>query len=84
MDHRYHTLTAIYTIVKQSSHPSSYLLRPREIILRLMDDWSTIQAHLKELEKEKLVVTQQLDTLVINITEEGIEKAIAVGRTAPA
>jgi len=74
MEARYQTLQTIYNITQQDSHPASYLCRPREIILRQFQDWSIIQQHLKLLEQDGFVVTKQLDTLVITITEAGIEK----------
>jgi len=39
-----------------------------------MTDWSIIQDHLSLLKNEELITTKQLDTLVISITAQGIEK----------
>jgi len=39
-----------------------------------MTDWSIIQDHLSLLKSEELIITKQLDTLVISITAQGIEK----------
>lgn len=75
MEQRYQTLKTIYEITKHDPNPRTYLCHPREIILRLFLDWSVIHEHLKLLEKEQLIVTRQLDTLVISITDEGIQKA---------
>jgi hypothetical protein len=47
-----------------------------EIILRLMQDWSIIHQHLKLLEEQKLIFTKQLDTLIIFITTNGIERVM--------
>jgi hypothetical protein len=74
MEAHYQTLQTIYNITQQDSHPASYQCRPREIILRQYQDWSIIQQHLGLLEQEGLVVTKQLDTLIITITEAGILK----------
>ena len=71
----YHTLQTIYNITKNDPRPITYLCRPREIILRQFQDWSIIQQHLKLLEEEGFIVTKQMDTLVITITTEGIDKA---------
>jgi Mn-dependent DtxR family transcriptional regulator len=71
---RYQLLQTIYEISNQDSKPETYSCKPRELILRLMQDWSTIQQALTELEKEKLISTVQQDTLVIRITKEGILK----------
>ena len=74
MEPRYQILRTIYDIVKHDPEPQTYLCRPREIILRQFLDWSIIQQHLNLLEKEELVTTKQLDTLVISITAKGIKK----------
>ena len=73
MEAHYQTLRTIYEIAKHDPEPQTYLCRPREIILRQFMDWSMIQQHLKLLEDENLVITKQLDTLVISITIAGIK-----------
>ena len=70
----YQLLQTIYEISKHDPRPETYLCKPRELILRLMQDWSIIQQSLIDLEKEKLISTVQHDTLVIRITTEGIQK----------
>ena len=77
MESYYKTLLTIYSITEKDPQPVTYQCRPREIILRQFQDWSVIQQHLQLLEDEGLVVTKQLDTLVINITMEGIQKVLA-------
>lgn len=77
MEFPYKTLQTIYNISQQDPQPITYQCRPREIILRQFQDWSVIQQHLKLLEDEGLVITRQLDTLVISITHAGIEKVIS-------
>jgi hypothetical protein len=74
MDAQYKTLLTIYNICKDDPQPESYKCRPREIILRQFQDWSIIQQHLKLLEAEELVIISQEDTLIIRITQKGIEK----------
>jgi hypothetical protein len=44
------------------------------MILRLFVDWSVIHQHLKILEEEGLITTAQLNTLIVRISREGIEK----------
>lgn len=78
MDQRYQILKTIYEIVKHDPEPATYLCRPRELILRLFLDWSIIRQHLQSLEDEELVVTKQLETLVICITRAGIEKVVEI------
>ena len=78
MDQRYQILRTIYELAKHDPEPYTYLCRPRELILRLFLDWSIIHEHLKSLEEEGLVVTKQLDTLVISITPAGAEKVTEI------
>ncbi|MEP6713075.1 MAG: hypothetical protein ABJA37_11690 [Ferruginibacter sp.] len=74
MEDYYKTLQTIYTISKDDIQPETYKCRPREIILRQYQDWNIIHQHLKLLEEEGLIITSQEDTLVICITQPGIEK----------
>lgn len=68
------TLKTIYDIVKDDPQPQTYKCRPREIILRQYQSWTTIEKQLKVLKDEGLVDIQQEDTIVITITKQGIEK----------
>ena len=74
MKSHYKTLETIYNIAHQDPNPITYLCRPREIILRQFQEWSIIQQHLELLEQEGMVVTKQMDTLIISITLSGIQK----------
>lgn len=74
MEDTYKTLKTIYDIVKEDPQPQTYKCRPREIILRQYQSWTTIEKHLKVLKDEGMVEIQQEDTIVISITKEGIEK----------
>jgi DNA-binding MarR family transcriptional regulator len=77
MEQRYQTLKTVYEIAKNDPNPTTYLCRPREIILRLFLDWDIIQQHLKSLEEEGLITTRKfVDTIVFSITAEGIEKTV--------
>ncbi len=75
MEDCYHTLSAIYEIVKSDTAPHTYLCTPHEIILRHSQDWKEIERHLTVLTNEKLITVKQLDKIVISITHEGIVKA---------
>lgn len=75
MQDHYNLLRTIYSIVKNDPQPEQYGCRPRELILRQLQEWSYIQQLLQQLEQEELVVTQQQDTLIIRITHAGLEKA---------
>ena len=77
MESHYKTLETIYTIAHQDPNPVTYLCRPREIILRQFQDWSIIHKHLELLEQEGMVVTKQMDTLIISITLAGIQKVVS-------
>jgi len=74
MESRYQTLRTIYTIVKDDPQPTTYPCRPRELILRLLSDWSIIKNDISSLEEEGLVATRQLDTFIVMITQAGIER----------
>jgi len=66
-------LKLIYQIVKEDTYPLKYQVHPRELILRSMQDWSAIQNCLSLLETEGAIVTRQLDTFQISITEKGLQ-----------
>ena len=68
-------LHTIYEIVKNDPQPEHYGCRPRELILRQLQEWSVIHQHLQLLQQEELINMEQQDTLVIRITSAGIEKA---------
>jgi len=67
-------LQTIYEIVKNDPQPEHYGCRPRELILRQLQEWSVIHQQLQLLREEELVNMEQQDTLVIRITAAGIEK----------
>lgn len=75
MQDHYHLLRTIYEIVKNDPQPEQYGCRPRELILRQLQEWTVIQQQLQILEQEELVTTQQQDTLIIRITAAGLKRA---------
>ena len=72
MQDHYSLLHTIYEIVKNDPQPERYSCKPRELILRRMQEWSDIQQQLQQLEKEGFVTTEQQETMVIRITVAGI------------
>ena len=68
-------LLTIYEIVKNDPQPEHYGCRPRELILRQLQEWSVIHTHLQMLQDEGLVNMEQQDTLVIRITPAGLQTA---------
>jgi predicted transcriptional regulator len=74
MGDEYNTLQTIFSIVKNDTNPETYLCSAREIILRQMNEWDTIQHHLKILVEKGFVIVKQLDKIAICITITGIEK----------
>lgn len=74
MQEHHQLLQTIYEIVKNDPQPEHYGCRPREIILRRLQEWSVIHQQLLMLCEEGFVSLQQQDTLIIRITPEGIEK----------
>ncbi|MGK2862528.1 MAG: hypothetical protein ACSLE0_11370 [Chitinophagaceae bacterium] len=75
MQEQYQLLLTIYEIVKNDPQPEHYGCRPRELILRQLQEWSVIHQHLQLLREEELINMEQQDTLVIRITALGIEMA---------
>ena len=73
-------LQTIYEIVKNDPQPEHYGCRPREIILRRLQEWSVIHQQLLLLCEENFISLEQQDTLIIRITGAGIEKAKMAGR----
>lgn len=61
-------------IVKEDADPLTYQCRPRELILRLHEEWNVIHEQLLSLQEEALIQLKQLDILVILIAAKGIEK----------
>ena len=78
MDPQYQTLQTIYNIVKNDAQPTTYLCSTRDIILRQVSGWSSIEKHLELLEREKLIVIKKLDRVVVCITSAGIEAIRAI------
>lgn len=75
MQDHYKLLRTIYQIVKNDPQPEQYGCRPRDLILRQLQEWSVIQRQLQMLEEEELITMEQQDTLIIRITASGLEKA---------
>jgi hypothetical protein len=75
MQDHYSLLLTIYGIVKDDPQPDHYPCRPRELILRRLQEWSHIQQQIQLLEEEQLLVTEQQDTLIIRLTSAGLAKA---------
>jgi hypothetical protein len=80
MQDHYKLLLTIYDIVKNDPQPEHYGCRPRELILRQLQEWPVIYQCLQLLEQEELIRMQQQDTLVIRITPEGLEQAKMVNK----
>ena len=74
MGDEYITLQTIFNIVKNDPSPETYLCSAREIILRQLNEWDTIQHHLRILDDKGFVIVKQLDKIAICITTSGIEK----------
>ena len=80
MQDHYKLLLTIYDIVKNDPQPEHYGCRPRELILRQLQEWSVLYQCLQLLEQEELIRMQQQDTLVIRITPTGLEQAKMVNK----
>ena len=74
MENKYSILLALYDIVKKHPHPLQYHCNTRELLLRLKGDWQP--EYLEELMREDLVVVKKTAaSVVILLTEKGMEKA---------
>ncbi|HVZ56077.1 MAG TPA: hypothetical protein VG870_05415 [Chitinophagaceae bacterium] len=80
-------LHTLFDIVKHDPQPENYACRPRELILRRLQDWSVIHEELRQLELQGLVSTEQQDTLIIRMTPAGFarmqEPDSLIGQGAP-
>lgn len=73
MDERYRILQVLYDIIKDDPHPLQYHCNTREILLRLRGAWQP--EYLEELVREKLIQVKKSTTVVVLLTEKGMEKA---------
>jgi len=74
MLNQYKTLKVLSDIAESSPKPTQYKCTAREMILHSESDWDTIQKHLDALAGESLVQISKADTVLVCITEKGIEK----------
>ena len=72
MEPRIQTLHTIYNLVKGNPQPTESFLQSSELILRQNCPWDEVVKNLNELRSEGLVITKQLATMVISITEKGL------------
>jgi len=68
-------LSALAQMAKGSTQPSLYQFIPRELILRLPIDWSSIYFCLSLLEEEGAVRIFHADTIRFSITQKRIDTA---------
>jgi hypothetical protein len=73
MDEKYRILKVLYDITKNDPHPLQYHCSTREILLRLKGAWQA--EYLEELAREKLIQIKKANTVVVLMTEKGMEKA---------
>jgi predicted transcriptional regulator len=72
-DDKYRILQILYDIVKDDPQPLQYHCSTREILLRLKGNWQP--EYLEELTREGLIVVKKSSTVVVLLTEKGMEKA---------
>ena len=66
-------MQVLYDIIKDDPHPLQYHCSTREILLRLRGTWQP--EYLEELVREKLIQVKKSNTVVVLLTEMGMEKA---------
>lgn len=76
MEHKELVLSILAQMAKESTQPSLYQFIPRELILRLPIDWSTIYSCLCLLEEEEMVQIFHADTIKFSITQKGIDSVM--------
>jgi predicted transcriptional regulator len=69
---KYSTLSVLYSLVRDSLHPTQFACKPTEIISYHNLAWDTILKHLAELSEEGLIIYTVPS--VITITGSGIDK----------
>jgi hypothetical protein len=74
MLNQYKTLKVLSDIAESSPKPTQYKCTAREMILHSSADWETIQHDLDQLATESLVQISKADTILVSITEKGLEK----------
>ena len=72
MEHKHLVLYTLAQMVAESAQPSLYQFIPRELILRLPIEWSTIYSCLSALEEEGAVQIFQSNTSKFSITKKGL------------
>lgn len=75
MENKALVLSTLAQMAKESTQPTLYQFIPRELILRLSIDWSTIYSCLCLLEEEEAVQIFHADTIQFSITQKGIYTA---------
>ena len=73
IDDKYRVLQVLYDIVKDKTQPLQYHCGTREILLRLKGNWQP--EYLEELVREELIVVKKSTTVIVLITQKGLEKA---------
>lgn len=68
-------LHTLVEMVAESAQPTLYQFIPRELILRLPLDWSTIFTCLTALGEEGAVQLFHADTVTFSITQKGLDMA---------
>jgi hypothetical protein len=78
MNNKYLVLQKLSDLVQEAPQPTQYQCIPRQLILLLPFDWTTIYEHLCVLETEGLVVLTQADNVQFSITQQGIDKVLSL------
>lgn len=78
MLNQYKTLKVLSDIAESSPKPTQYKCTAREMILHSTADWETIQKDLEALAGESLVQVSKADTILVCITDKGLEKLSAL------
>jgi predicted transcriptional regulator len=76
MNDEYRVLQVLFEIVKDKPQPLLYTVSIRELLLRLKGNWQS--EYLEALSQQDLITVRKTDSVVVQITEKGMQKAQGV------
>ena len=72
MEAKIQTLHIVYNLVKGNPHPTTSVLQSSELILRENSPWDEVVRNLNGLQASGFIITKQLSTIVISISDKGL------------
>jgi len=75
METQYATLQTVFDLVKEEVSPTQYPCALNQVLVRQNQPWDVLLSHLQLLAAEELVQLRLVGTLLISITDKGIQVA---------